>query len=155
MDDFYDLTAPFHRLVFQDWEASIERQADQLTGIIRRQWAIAVLVSVSCTSTSRARSTSANSARHASRCKVSQTRPKLSITGAGRGQDDKEQERVGFWLWGLPLPRAASAIWPAKRVPMAYEPFSDATSPSSDSLPKRRSYSCRIWPSTNERRLAV
>src|SRR4051812_16170040 len=38
MDDFYDRAAPLHHLVFQDWEASIERQADQLVGIIRRRW---------------------------------------------------------------------------------------------------------------------
>src|SRR4051794_40302039 len=49
MDDFYDLTAPFHHLVFQDWEASIERQADQLTGIIRRRWGGAKsILDVSC-----------------------------------------------------------------------------------------------------------
>lgn len=50
MDDFYDLTAPFHHLVFQDWEASIERQANQLAGIIRKRWGISAksILDVSC-----------------------------------------------------------------------------------------------------------
>jgi SAM-dependent methyltransferase len=38
MDDFYDRLAPLYHLVFQDWEASIERQADLLSGVIRDRW---------------------------------------------------------------------------------------------------------------------
>lgn len=38
MDAFYDQMAPFHHLVFQDWEASIERQAEQLSGLIQERW---------------------------------------------------------------------------------------------------------------------
>jgi SAM-dependent methyltransferase len=33
--DFYDRLAPFHHLIFADWEASIERQAGALDAIIR------------------------------------------------------------------------------------------------------------------------
>ena len=36
MDDFYDRLAPLYDLIFPDWDASIERQAEQLAGIIRR-----------------------------------------------------------------------------------------------------------------------
>jgi SAM-dependent methyltransferase len=38
MDNFYDRLAPFYRLIFPDWDASIERQADQLDGLIRERW---------------------------------------------------------------------------------------------------------------------
>jgi SAM-dependent methyltransferase len=38
MDDFYDLLAPLYHLIFPDWDASIERQAGQLAGIIRDRW---------------------------------------------------------------------------------------------------------------------
>jgi SAM-dependent methyltransferase len=35
---FYDELAPFHHLVYPDWEASIERQAAALDSIIRERW---------------------------------------------------------------------------------------------------------------------
>lgn len=38
MDDFYDRLAPLYHLIFPDWEASIERQGEQLAGIIRERW---------------------------------------------------------------------------------------------------------------------
>lgn len=38
VETFYDRLAPFHHLIFQDWEASIERQAAALDGIIRERW---------------------------------------------------------------------------------------------------------------------
>lgn len=38
MDDFYDRLAPLYDLIFPDWDASIERQADQLAEIIRDRW---------------------------------------------------------------------------------------------------------------------
>jgi SAM-dependent methyltransferase len=38
MTDFYDRITPFHHLIFEDWDRSIERQAEQLAGIIRDHW---------------------------------------------------------------------------------------------------------------------
>ena len=38
MDDFYDRMTPFYHLIFADWEASLERQAGQLDGLIRELW---------------------------------------------------------------------------------------------------------------------
>jgi SAM-dependent methyltransferase len=38
MDDFYDRLTPFYHLIFPDWDASIERQAVELGGIIRERW---------------------------------------------------------------------------------------------------------------------
>lgn len=38
MSDFYDRMAGLYHLVFQDWNASIERQAGQLAGIIEQRW---------------------------------------------------------------------------------------------------------------------
>jgi hypothetical protein len=38
MSDFYDRMASLYRLVFQDWNESIERQAGQLSGIIEERW---------------------------------------------------------------------------------------------------------------------
>ncbi len=47
--DFYDELSPFYHLIFQDWEASIDRQADILDGIIRREWAdSSYIIDVSC-----------------------------------------------------------------------------------------------------------
>jgi SAM-dependent methyltransferase len=43
MDDFYDRLTPFYHLIFPDWDASIERQADQLGGIIRGRWGAGAL----------------------------------------------------------------------------------------------------------------
>jgi SAM-dependent methyltransferase len=36
--DFYDRLAPFYHLIFADWEASIQRQAEALHGLIREAW---------------------------------------------------------------------------------------------------------------------
>lgn len=36
--DFYDALASLYHLVFANWDESIERQADHLTGIIRERW---------------------------------------------------------------------------------------------------------------------
>jgi SAM-dependent methyltransferase len=36
--DFYDRMASLYHLIFPDWDASMERQAGQLTGIIRERW---------------------------------------------------------------------------------------------------------------------
>src|SRR3954454_1536934 len=38
MTDFYDRITPFHHLIFEDWDRSIESQAEQLAGIIRDHW---------------------------------------------------------------------------------------------------------------------
>lgn len=38
VDEFYDQMAPFYHLIFQDWESSIERQAEQLSRIIQERW---------------------------------------------------------------------------------------------------------------------
>jgi len=38
VDDFYDRLAPLYHLIFPDWDASIERQAGQLAGIIHERW---------------------------------------------------------------------------------------------------------------------
>jgi SAM-dependent methyltransferase len=38
MDDFYDRMAGLYHLIFPDWDTSIERQGEQLAGIIRERW---------------------------------------------------------------------------------------------------------------------
>jgi 2-polyprenyl-3-methyl-5-hydroxy-6-metoxy-1,4-benzoquinol methylase len=38
MTDFYDQLAPHYHLLFDDWNAGIERQGRQLTAIIRGRW---------------------------------------------------------------------------------------------------------------------
>jgi 2-polyprenyl-3-methyl-5-hydroxy-6-metoxy-1,4-benzoquinol methylase len=50
MDDFYDRMAPLYDLIFPDWDASIERQAGQLAGIIHERWGIGVrsVLDVAC-----------------------------------------------------------------------------------------------------------
>ena len=50
MDDFYDLLAPFYDLIFPDWDASIERQAIQLAGIIQERWGtgLRTILDVAC-----------------------------------------------------------------------------------------------------------
>ena len=50
MDDFYDRMAPFYHLIFPDWDASIERQAGELAGIIRGRWGEGVrsILDVTC-----------------------------------------------------------------------------------------------------------
>ena len=48
--EFYDELSPFYHLIFQDWEASIERQANILDGIIKSEWGhnVSSIVDVSC-----------------------------------------------------------------------------------------------------------
>jgi SAM-dependent methyltransferase len=48
--DFYAGLAPFYHLVYADWEASIQRQAEQLAAIIGKTWGsdIHTIVDVSC-----------------------------------------------------------------------------------------------------------
>ncbi len=50
MDDFYDRMAGLYHLIFPDWDESIERQAGQLTSIIRERWGIGCrsVLDVSC-----------------------------------------------------------------------------------------------------------
>jgi SAM-dependent methyltransferase len=38
MQDFYDELAPFYHLLFDDWDAGMERQGRQLAAIIRGNW---------------------------------------------------------------------------------------------------------------------
>jgi SAM-dependent methyltransferase len=38
MSDFYDQLAPFYHLIFQDWNASIRRQGEQLSALIEAEW---------------------------------------------------------------------------------------------------------------------
>src|SRR3954470_23259952 len=38
MDDFYDRLAPLYDLIFPDWDASIERPAGAIAGIIHERW---------------------------------------------------------------------------------------------------------------------
>jgi SAM-dependent methyltransferase len=50
MSDFYDRMASLYHLIYPDWDESIERQAGQLTGIIRERWGggTKTLLDVSC-----------------------------------------------------------------------------------------------------------
>ncbi len=50
MSDFYDRMAGLYHLIFQDWDESIERQAGQLTDIIRNRWGTGArsILDVSC-----------------------------------------------------------------------------------------------------------
>lgn len=50
MAEFYDQLAPLYHLIFQDWDKSIARQAQQLTEIIKREWGsgIETVLDVSC-----------------------------------------------------------------------------------------------------------
>lgn len=49
MLDFYDDFANMYHLIFEDWDASIERQGEQLSRIIKSNWANAsLLLDVSC-----------------------------------------------------------------------------------------------------------
>ena len=47
---FYDELSPFYHLIFQDWETSIERQADIIDGIIKSEWGdnASSILDVSC-----------------------------------------------------------------------------------------------------------
>jgi SAM-dependent methyltransferase len=38
MPDFYDELAPLYHLIHQDWDASIRRQGEQLSALIRTEW---------------------------------------------------------------------------------------------------------------------
>ena len=38
VEQFYDELAPFYHLIFPDWEASMQRQADSLEALIRARW---------------------------------------------------------------------------------------------------------------------
>jgi 2-polyprenyl-3-methyl-5-hydroxy-6-metoxy-1,4-benzoquinol methylase len=44
--DFYDQMAPWYHLVYQDWNGSIERQAEQLAGVMEQRWGIAKVESI-------------------------------------------------------------------------------------------------------------
>lgn len=48
--DFYDQLSPFYHLIFADWDASIQRQANVLDDIIKSEWGndVATIVDVSC-----------------------------------------------------------------------------------------------------------
>jgi SAM-dependent methyltransferase len=49
MADFYDDFTPFFHLIFQDWDASIQRQGGQLKSIIEAAWpGHATILDVSC-----------------------------------------------------------------------------------------------------------
>jgi SAM-dependent methyltransferase len=50
MDDFYDRLTPFYHLIFQDWDASVERQAEQLSTLMRQRWGMDLksVLDVSC-----------------------------------------------------------------------------------------------------------
>ena len=38
MSDFYDRLSPLYHLIYQDWEASLEQQGEQLSTLIESQW---------------------------------------------------------------------------------------------------------------------
>lgn len=38
MNDFYDQLSPFYHLIYEDWEADVDRQAERLKEIIHGQW---------------------------------------------------------------------------------------------------------------------
>jgi SAM-dependent methyltransferase len=48
--DFYDAMAPWHHLIFEDWDLSIARQAQALDALIRERWGAEVrsILDVSC-----------------------------------------------------------------------------------------------------------
>ena len=50
MSDFYDRMASLYHLIFADWDASIERQAGQLSSIIHERWGAGsqTILDVSC-----------------------------------------------------------------------------------------------------------
>jgi SAM-dependent methyltransferase len=49
MGDFYDQLAPLYHLIYQDWDASIAQQGEQLSKIIQTEWPGSVRVlDVSC-----------------------------------------------------------------------------------------------------------
>jgi SAM-dependent methyltransferase len=50
MNEFYDRMASLYHLIFESWEESIARQAEQLSGIIQERWGSGVrhMLDVSC-----------------------------------------------------------------------------------------------------------
>jgi SAM-dependent methyltransferase len=38
MPDFYDSLAPLYHLIFQDWDASMRKQGEQLSSLIKAEW---------------------------------------------------------------------------------------------------------------------
>jgi SAM-dependent methyltransferase len=50
MNDFYDRMAGLYHLIYADWDASIDRQAEQLDAIIRDRWGAgaATILDVTC-----------------------------------------------------------------------------------------------------------
>ncbi|MCB0208618.1 MAG: class I SAM-dependent methyltransferase [Anaerolineae bacterium] len=48
--NFYDRMSPFYHLVYDDWEAAIKRQADQLDSLIQEFWGdqVCTVLDVSC-----------------------------------------------------------------------------------------------------------
>jgi SAM-dependent methyltransferase len=49
MTDFYDQLAPFYHLVYQDWDASVRRQGEQLSALIKAEWpSTRSILDVSC-----------------------------------------------------------------------------------------------------------
>jgi 2-polyprenyl-3-methyl-5-hydroxy-6-metoxy-1,4-benzoquinol methylase len=48
--EFYDDLSPFYHLIFQDWDASIEKQANILDKAIKFKWGddVSSIVDVSC-----------------------------------------------------------------------------------------------------------
>jgi hypothetical protein len=38
MPDFYDELAPLYHLIHQDWDASIRRQGEHLSSLIKTEW---------------------------------------------------------------------------------------------------------------------
>jgi SAM-dependent methyltransferase len=38
VDEFYDQLSPFYHLIYPDWEASVRRQAERLSEVIRSNW---------------------------------------------------------------------------------------------------------------------
>jgi SAM-dependent methyltransferase len=50
MSDFYDRMASLYHLIFQDWDKSIERQAEQFSAIIEERWGAGTkhILDVSC-----------------------------------------------------------------------------------------------------------
>jgi SAM-dependent methyltransferase len=49
MNEFYDRAANLYHLVFQDWDESIERQAQQLASVIEARWkGASTILDVSC-----------------------------------------------------------------------------------------------------------
>ena len=49
MTNFYDQLAPFYHLVYQDWNATVRRQGEQLSALIKAEWSSSrKILDVSC-----------------------------------------------------------------------------------------------------------